>query len=147
MEYHHTQKAPLHFIFYPIVIWLWVLAWLTRERPLVAAGAAIGGLFLLSVAFMFRHLTVRDEGLGLGVRFGPLAVFGRQIAYADISSVEPARSSLIDGWGIHSLPGRGTTYNIWGFGCAKLIVNGKVVRVGSDDVENLVAFLRRKTQR
>ena len=45
---------------------------------------------------------------------------------------------------IHYFPGRGTTYNLWGFGCVKLWLGTKVIRVGSDDVENLVAFLRTK---
>lgn len=52
----------------------------------------------------------------------------------------------MDGWGIHYILGRGWTYNLWGFGCVKLTLGRKVVRVGSDDVENLVEFLKAKTQ-
>ncbi|MCY2991749.1 MAG: hypothetical protein NTY19_28325 [Planctomycetota bacterium] len=147
MDYSHTQKAPLHFVFYPAVSWLLVLAWLCRDQPATAWGAAAGATVLLAVAFMFRYLTVRDAGQWLVIRYGPLPVFGKRIRYADISAVEASRSSLIDGWGMHYIPGRGYTYNLWGFGCAKLLVNGKTVRVGSDDVEQLVAFLSSKIQR
>ena len=118
MNYSHTQKAPLHFVFYLAVIWLLVLAWLCRDQPATAWGAAAGAAVLLAVACMFMHLTVRDEGQWLVIRYGPLPVFGRRIRYADISAVEASRSSLIDGWGIHYIPGRGCTYNLWGFGCA-----------------------------
>ena len=36
------------------------------------------------------------------------------------------------------------TYNLWGFDCVKLEVRNRVIRIGSDDVENLVEFLRGK---
>ena len=62
-----------------------------------------------------------------------------------VTSIEPGRTSIIDGWGIHYIPGRGTTYNLWGFGCVKLSLGRKAFRIGSDDVDNLVAFLRRKS--
>ena len=140
--YCHTQKAPLHWVFYPLVLLLAVVGWLCRDHPPVMYtqwGAA--GLMLV-VAFMFRHLTVRDEGDCLAVRFGPLPAFRRLIRYTDITAVEPGRSAFIDGWGVHWIPGRGTTYNLWGFGCVKLTVQGKTLRVGSDDVDNLTDFLR-----
>ncbi len=53
---------------------------------------------------------------------------------------------MIDGWGIHYILGRGWTYNLWGFGCVKLTLGKKVIRVGTDDVENLAQFLRGKVQ-
>jgi hypothetical protein len=46
------------------------------------------------------------------------------------------------GWGIHYVPGRGTTYNFWGFACVKLVVKGKGVRIGTDDAVQLAEFLR-----
>lgn len=145
MQYEHTQRAPLHYIFYPVIVALVVLAWAGRDRPpivLVALGVAVT---LILVALMFQRLTVRDEGDRLALRYGPLPVFRKLIRYSDITSVKPGRSSIIDGWGIHWIPGRGFTYNLWGFDCAKLIVQGRIVRVGSDDVKNLVAFLLDKT--
>jgi hypothetical protein len=50
----------------------------------------------------------------------------------------------VEGWGIHFMPGRGWTYNLWGFGCVKLTLGRKVIRVGSDDAEDLAAVIRDK---
>jgi hypothetical protein len=99
---------------------------------------------MILAAFMFASMTVQDEGEFLAIRYGPLPVFRRRIRYADVTSVEPGRSSIIDGWGIHWVPGRGWTYNLWGFQCATLTVRGGIVRIGSDDVDNLVGFLHGK---
>lgn len=145
MDYNHTQKAPLHFIFYPIVVVLLVLAWVGRDQqPVVLTTLGVAATLIL-VALMFKQLTVRDEGERLAIRYGPLPVFRKLIPYSSIASVEQGRSSVLDGWGIHWIPGRGFTYNLWGFDCAILTVEGRTYRIGSDDAENLVAFLREKT--
>ena len=104
---------------------------------------AVAGMFLVC-AMTLASLTVRDEGQWLALRYGPLPLLRKRIRYAEITAVEPARSSVIDGWGIHYVFGRGWTYNLWGFGCVKLTLGKKVIRVGTDDVENLTEFLRRK---
>jgi hypothetical protein len=144
MSYDHTQKAPLHLILYPIIVVSLVLAWIGRDQAAIVLSTLGVAVTLVLVALMFKQLTVRDEGHRLAIRYGPLPVFRKLIPYSDISSVEPGRSSVVDGWGIHWIPGRGFTYNLWGFSCAILTVKGRIVRVGSDDVENLVAFLREK---
>ncbi len=107
---------------------------------LVVAGIC-GGL-----VFSFSSLTVRDEGDALGLQFGPLPIWRKRIAYADISDPQPARSKLIDGWGIHWFPGRGWTWNVWTFDCVEMLVKGKRFRVGSDDKEALAAFLQSKVE-
>jgi hypothetical protein len=142
--YRHTQQAPLHLILYALAAMLAVVGWLCRDQPPVMFTQWAVAAVVLSVAFMFRHLTVCDEGDCLAVCFGPLPVFRRRVPYADVTSVEPSRSTLIDGWGVHWIPGRGTTYNLWGFGCVEVVVRGKVLRIGTDDVENLAAFLQSK---
>ena len=56
---------------------------------------------LLAVSGMFRTLTVRDEGDLLAVRYGPLPMFSKTIRYSEIESIEPDRTKVVDGWGIH----------------------------------------------
>ena len=144
MEYEKTQYAPLHYILFAVAVVLVVGAWIGRDEPvavIVLMGVAVT---LVLAAMMFGRLTVQDEGDCLAVRYGPLPVFRKRIRYDEITAVEPGRTSILDGWGIHYFPGRGTTYNLWGFGCAKLSLGPRVIRVGSDDVENLVEFLRGK---
>jgi hypothetical protein len=50
----------------------------------------------------------------------------------------------MDGWGIHYVPFRGWTYNLWGFDCVVLQLGSKTVRIGTDDADNLLAFLERQ---
>ena len=96
---------------------------------------------------MFGSLTIRDEGECLALRYGPLPIIRKRIRYADITSIEPGRTKIIDGWGIHYILGRGWTYNLWGFGCVKLTLGRKVIRLGTDDGDNLLKFLHDKLAR
>ncbi len=144
MQYSHTQHGRFHYGLYLSVAATLLVAWLIREQPFfmwVVLGVA-AMLFLFTQTF--HYLTVRDEDDCLAIRFGPLPLLRKRVPYAQITSAEPDRTSLIDGWGIHYVPWRGVTYNIWGYDCVKLQVCGCVVRVGSDDVENLVQFLLQK---
>lgn len=119
-------------------------AWLLKEEPYVAVGAVVMSVLLLIVAFSFQSLSVFDNGDHLRVRFGPLGLFGTRIDYRDITSVEAGRSSLVDGWGIHYVPTRGWTLNLFGFECVKIEKGQHVLRIGTDDSENLAAFLNKK---
>lgn len=143
MGYEHTQRAPLHWLLQFLGVVMLVGAWAAHgDEPLATFVLIPMAMIFFMLGLMFTYLTVCDEGESLSVRFGPLPLFGTEVRYADISSVEPSRSALIDGWGIHWLPGRGWTLNLWGFDCVELVVNGRTLRIGTDDVENLVAFLR-----
>lgn len=145
--YNHTQKAPVYLLLLAIGMLMLVVAWQTPAAQPAWVGWMLPGLavLFLFLGLSFAHLTVEDEGDHLLVRFGPLPVFRKRIAYDEIKSVQRSRSRLVDGWGIHYIPGRGWTYNLWGFDCVELRVDGRVVRVGSDDAEGLAEFLQRKT--
>ena len=142
--YEHTQVGQIHFILYLISGVLVVGSIGAMAQPpagilmLVLAGAFI---FLASC---FRTLTVRDEDSHMRVAFGPISLFSRQIFYQEITEVRKARSALIDGFGIHWIPGRGWTWNLWTFECVELHLGNRVLRIGTDDSDNLVAFLHRK---
>jgi hypothetical protein len=144
MQYCQTQYGRFHYLFYVVVAGMLVGAWLARDTP-VPMGLLLGVavvMFVFSQAF--QSLTVCDEGDALAIRFGPLPLLRARIPYSRITAVEPGQTSLIDGWGIHWIPGRGITYNLWGFNCATVHLGNRVVRIGSDDVENLVGFLQSK---
>ena len=144
MTYCHTQRAPLHMLLHGVGLALFFTAWFLRNNTPAAVITVSVGCLSVIFGFMFARLTVRDEGDHLLLQYGPVPGFSHRIAYSDVTSVEPGRTRLIDGWGIHWVPGRGWTYNLWGFDCAKLKVAGKTVHIGSDDVENLVGFLNEK---
>ena len=48
---------------------------------------------------------------------------------------------------IHYIPFRGWTYNLWGFACVKLTLGRKIVRVGTDDADELAKVVREKMGR
>ena len=148
MEYSRTQTAwLLDGILYGTSAILVPTVWLVGKEPVLVALLLGTAVVMLLLALAFHSLTVQDEGDWLAVRFGPLPLFSKRIPYSAITAVEPGRTSIIDGWGIHYVPGRGWTYNLWGFGCVKVCLGKKVIRIGSDDVDNLASFLRRKISR
>jgi len=145
MEYDHTQRGHLHLVLYAAAAAEILLSWLVRDNlPAAMIVLAVAALFVV-LAEMFRTLTVRDEGEHMAIRYGPIPLFRTRLRYADVTHVEPGRSTLLDGWGIHYFPGRGWTYNLWGFDCVTLKLGRKTIRIGTDDMENLAAFLRTKT--
>lgn len=145
-SYEHTQQGRVHWILAAVAFLLGLMAIFlpAAGRPILFLASA--GMALL--AFCFVRLTVRDEGEWLRLEYGPLKLFGKRIRYAEMRSVQPGRSALIDGFGIHFVPGRGWTYNLDGFDCAVLRLAGnRTLRVGTDDREGLVEFLARRLKR
>jgi hypothetical protein len=142
MKYEHTQRGRWHYIGLAIAIIVLAGAW-GEPTVFVINACIVAAIFVLG-GFMIGSLTVRDEGATLALRFGPLSLLRKRFRYADITAVEQDRTILIGGWGIHYVPGRGWTYNIWGFDCVKLSLGKKIVRIGTDDAPGLAAFLRSK---
>ena len=104
------------------------------------------GFALLVLALCIQTLQVCDQGANLEIRFGPLNLFVTKIAYRDMTHVEQGKASWIDGWGIHFIPFRGWTLNLWGFDCVKIRRGQKTIRIGTDDAKNLLHFLRERLQ-
>ena len=142
--YQHTQRSPLHLLLYLPAAFSFVLAWQIRNDSAPSIVVAIAAVLLMVLALAFQTLTVSDHGEYLDVRYGPLNLFGTRIAYRDITAVEIGKTSIIDGWGMHFIPFRGWTLNLWGFECAKITRDNKVIRVGTDDSENLVKLISEK---
>lgn len=142
--YAHTQRGGLHWLLLGTALLCALCAFWLRGQGWPAWLLLVAAVVVTALAFCFTTLTVRDEGEALGVRFGPLPLFHQRVPYASIRSVEASRSRLVDGLGVHWVPGRGWTWNLWGFDCVLLDVQGKTMRIGTDDRENLVAFLEER---
>lgn len=141
VSYAHTQRAPLHvLVLLPGACMFGFAA--MADGPVWIRGllGAMGVLFVL-LAFSFRWLRVVGEADALLVRFGPLPFFQRRIAYDRMRSAAVARSTLIDGWGIHCVGSRGWIWNLWGYDCVALVLDTGPFRIGSDDAPGLVDFL------
>lgn len=104
---------------------------------------------LLASGGLFSCLNVRDKGDRLSVRFGPIGLFGTSVPYGAIESVEAARTRLVDGFGMHGLPGVYIVLNIWGMQAVRIrlkrrcgLWRARTVLIGTDEPEALLAFLR-----
>ena len=146
MTYRHTQYGRWHYLFLVFAAAILVAGWLTRRefgawlshRELVILNLVLGIAAIFALCGLaFGSLTISDEGEYMSIRFGPLPLLRKRIRYADITGVERGRTSIIDGWGVHYVPYRGWTWNIWGFDCVKVTLGRKVIRVGTDDAEGL----------
>ncbi len=142
MHYEHTQRGHLDSILLGGVFLMSAAAvFLHAIAPafyIMMAAAAV----VFVAAFAFGHMTVAGDDDGLMVRYGPLPLFRKRIAYANITGAKRERTSLIDGWGIHYFPGRGWTYNLWGFDCVELQLGKKRLRIGTDDPDGLLGFVQ-----
>lgn len=143
-EYEHTQRGWWHRVLHALGLGILVLGWNTDAPQVLLVVFAL--LFFL-MGLSFAHLSVRDCGEALEVRYGPLPLFRKRIPYADMRRVEKTRSDILDGGGIHYVPGRGWIYNLWGFDCVRISFDDRAIRVGSDDAEGLARFLERRIAR
>ena len=144
MSYQHKQTGKLYLLLLASAFMLLALAWLRRAPGVLPLVVPPVFLILVLLAYCFQSLLVRDEGDCLALRYGPIPLFRKRFPYSKMTAVEASRSTLLDGWGIHYIPGRGWTYNLWGFTCVKVRMGKKTVRMGTDDVRGLVRFLRGK---
>lgn len=143
--YRHTQTSPIRFGLFLILAVSLLAGWIWRaEFAAWFSMACLAGVTALVWLTMTR-MTVEDEGEALLVQFGPIPLFSTRIRYEDIETFEAKRSRVIDGWGIHYLPGRGWIWSLWGLDCVDIKRKKNTIRIGTDDAENLVAFLQSRT--
>ncbi len=122
-----------------------IIAWLLRDEPPMNLVMIAPGVVLLYLGLSFQHLTVRDEGDRLAIRFGPLPLFKTSVKYSEIEGVEVGRTLLLDGLGIHMSLRGGWVWNLWGRDCVVVNRRGRsVLRIGTDDAANLARFLQSK---
>ncbi len=144
MLYDHTQSAPTYLLLLVLGIGILVGAVFTNVVVAQATMYCSGALMLL-LALCFRDLTVSDEGNELLIAFGPLSLFKRRLQYSEVEKVEQARSTIMDGWGIHMSPSGGWVWNLWGYDCVDVWYRqGRKIRIGTDDAVALANFLETK---
>jgi hypothetical protein len=143
MDYEHTQKSPLGWILAVTGGLILIITWLISGDQIAPVLISFTiAVILVFVSLCFGSLTVHDERDSLAISFGPLPIFRTRIEYSEITEVQIDRSNMLDGWGIHCFPGRGWTYNVWGFDCIRIQKGKKIIRVGTDDKEALFTFLK-----
>jgi hypothetical protein len=53
---------------------------------------------------------------------------------------------FLDGWGIHYSIQGGWLWNLWGRDCIVVHLKNGVLRIGTDDADNLSVFLRKRIE-
>ena len=123
-----------------------VSAWVMRDTPAGAVAFLFGAVLITVLAAAFHYLAVNDESDRLMIRFGPVPLFRRAVLYDDIVSVEPGRTTLLDGWGIHYSLRGGWVWNLWGFDCVVIHMRSGKMYLGSDEAEELCTFLQQRIE-
>lgn len=148
--YDHVQHGFLHWLMYAIAAGFGaaaVMTWDVRGADEWAPGRWIylgAGLLFVLIGLSFQHLRVRDLGDELDIRYGPLPLLGRRVPYSEVQGAERVRTTVLDGWGVHWMPGRGWTWNLWGWDCVELDLGDTCLRVGTNDAEGLLAFMQER---
>ena len=140
LPYDHVQRSPLGPAFALLAAVAAGLAALRSEVQGIFALALVAVVFAL-VAANFMHLRVRERDEHLDVRFGPLGWMGTKVEYADVREVRVARSTVLDGWGMHWSPRRGWIFNLWGLDCVEVELGKRRLRIGTDDPRGLARHL------
>lgn len=141
-SYHHVQRGQLHTLLVATAIGLCLFISSKNAPAEAVAIVYVACVILVLLAFCFAKLTIFDDGDRLVARFGPIPLFGVSVPFSDMESVQPTRSGIIDGWGVHYTLGRGWIYNLWGFGCVRFQLHNRVVRIGTDEPEVLATYVR-----
>jgi hypothetical protein len=133
-------------LIYALAVVFLALGFFVQDAPPIQWLFPPIGLLMFVLAASFHHLSVVDEGDVLAIRFGPVPLFRKTVRYAEIDRVEVGRTLLLDGWGIQMSIRGGWVWNLWGRDCVVIYLRKGVLRIGSDDAENLAAFLRKKSE-
>jgi hypothetical protein len=141
-SYHHRQKGPWWLLMYALTAVFLIVSWYVENVPALAITFGVTGCVMFILGASLHHLTVADEGDQLAIRFGPFPLFRKRIWYDDIIDAEKDRTTFLDGWGIHLSLRGGWVWNIWGYDCVVLRLKRGILRVGTDDPDELVAFLK-----
>ncbi|MEZ6043321.1 MAG: hypothetical protein R3C20_22720 [Planctomycetaceae bacterium] len=144
LSYHHIQRGPLCWLLYAVAIVMIVLGLVLRNVPPFPWLFPLVGLLMMFLAAGFHYLKVKSQSDRLQVGFGPLPLFRRTVLFEDIVSASIGRTTFLDGWGIHMSLQGGWVWNLWGRDCVVLQLRNTRLRIGTDDAEQLVAFIREK---
>jgi hypothetical protein len=105
---------------------------------LSGAVAAVLAVFLA----IFSTLTVTVDDRAVRLSFG-LDVLRREVLLDEIAAARRVRNSWVAGWGVRVIPG-GRLYNVGGLDAVELeLENGRIVRVGTDEPDALLAAVQR----
>jgi hypothetical protein len=142
-RYRHTQTAWMLIVVIVAVV-LAELTIVTYSAPQDTLSLALSGAVVAVAAVMlalFSTLTVMVDDRAVSVWFG-LGTLRREVMLAEVIAARRVRNSWHAGWGVRAIPG-GRLYNVGGRDAVELeLDSGRVVRVGTDQPDALLAALK-----
>lgn len=144
-SYQHFQRSPFFLLIYAIAGLNVALAWVVPGAPVVGYILVGSGAAIAMLGLGFHHLAVKDDDDQLRVQFGPLPLLGTSIRYNEIKSVGRDRMKLHEVWGINKSLRGGWAWSIWGRDCVVVDHALTTTRIGTNDVDNLLAHLSTRT--
>lgn len=146
-RYSHTQIGWTLIVLVVAVV-LADLSIVAFSSPRSALTLAISGALVAIVAvtlalFSTLSVVVDDRAVRLWFGFGSLR---REVMLADVTAARRVRNHWYAGWGVRIIPG-GRLYNVGGLDAVELEMdNGRVVRVGTDQPDALLAAVKAALQ-
>jgi hypothetical protein len=141
-RYRHTQIAWTLIVLVVAVV-LAELAIVTFSAPqgtlsLALSGAVVAVAAVMLALFSTLTVVVDDRAVRLWFGFGSLR---REVVFADVRAARKVRNHWYAGWGVRVIP-QGRLYNVGGLDAVELEMdNGRVVRVGTDQPDALLAVV------
>lgn len=141
--YEHTQRSTR------MALLMWAAALGALVATLAPTGMPVGPrLTLLAVvvalaasAIVFSRLTIRVADGTLRWHYGA-GMVKRSLPLAAIARVEPTRTGVLDGWGIH-FTARGWLFNVAGRDAVLITrTDGKTFLLGTDEPGRLAEAIR-----
>jgi hypothetical protein len=138
VTYRHTQVGWA--ILVALAAALAVLTFAAGRAGWGTPAYAVLGLIAV-VGVLFCTLTVSVGGGEIAWRFG-VGLIRRRVLLVEARGVQPARTRLVDGWGVRYTM-QGWLYNVSGFDAVALeLTDGSFLRIGTDEPEALAAAIR-----
>ena len=148
IEYSRTQDAPRWVVtlasLFAIVVFSLITALARSEEG--SAGLVLFSIVWITVVYLavlsMTRMTIRITPTTIELTWR-LGWPNKSIERASIVTAMPHRNHWLAGWGIR-LVSRGWMWNVWGLDSVLLeLDNGRVFRIGSDDVPGLLTALGR----
>lgn len=137
-HYRHTQFGTLvSALLFAVMLFEFGLAFVIGWHPILIGSVALMALLLLA----FHSLTIEVTREQIRARFG-WSPFGRTFSVTEIRDARIVKNRWYYGWGIRFTP-HGWLYNISGLDAVEIeFRNGKKVRLGTDEPDELLRVIR-----
>jgi hypothetical protein len=143
MTYEHVQYGYLGAGTLVFVLIMGVISLPEAFDDSSFAGWAVTATLVVIAALTvwFSKLAVTIQDTTLTAAFG-LGRPHKTIDLSDVVTAKPVRNTWTQGTGIRKISG-GWMYNVWGLDAIEFTLHsGEIVRIGTNDLENLLASVR-----